>query len=115
MERYPLSRDGAVLLCRQLQDDGYLRHVKGEHKFSDDHLFFLWAEPGKSRNVVEVTDLQPSDAKSESVAAAAAAAESVDHGASSVMPETRSNWQITLAETVLGSSIESKVGSKKTV
>jgi len=45
VERYPLSRDGAVLLCRELQDQGWLRHVKNDHQFKDDHLFFVWLDP----------------------------------------------------------------------
>lgn len=33
VERYPVTRDGAVLLMRELQQRGWLRHVKDDHYF----------------------------------------------------------------------------------
>jgi hypothetical protein len=51
VERYPVSRDSAVLLFRELQGQGWLRHVKSEHDFKDDHLFFCWTNPSESRRV----------------------------------------------------------------
>lgn len=43
VERYAVSRDGAVLLMREIQKMGLLRHVVDQNKlFSDEHLFFVW-------------------------------------------------------------------------
>lgn len=50
VEHYAVSRDGAVLLMREIQRQGWLQHVKNEHQFKDDHLFFVWKDPGKNSN-----------------------------------------------------------------
>jgi hypothetical protein len=42
--QYPINRDAAVNLMRELQRQGWLMHVKNDHLFKDDHLFFVWRD-----------------------------------------------------------------------
>jgi hypothetical protein len=53
VERYPLSRENAVLLMRELQRNGWLVHVRNEHDFTDDHVFFLWKDANRRRSLPE--------------------------------------------------------------
>ncbi len=63
VERYPLSREGATQLCQELQDQGWLQHVKNEHRFRDDHLFFVWRTPGSDKAISEVEMVDMSEAR----------------------------------------------------
>ncbi len=72
VERYPISRDGAVKLCNELQDQGWLQHVKGEHRFRDDHLFFVWRSPNDGKSVMDVEMMDMSEARKLSAASLAA-------------------------------------------
>ena len=73
VERYPISRDGAVRLCNELQDQGWMQHVKGEHRFRDDHLFFVWRSPDDERGHldVEMTDMSEASRKMSATSLAA--------------------------------------------
>ena len=44
VEKYPITRDGAVNICRGLEKRGLLHHVVKMRKFEDDHLFYVFNE-----------------------------------------------------------------------